>query len=166
MIKGKALPLQPWTGPEGSRSLRLPEAHEGGKVVSSTHRLPSPSQEVFLVLISVRGWVDPSATVQQEGLCQLKILNDTIGDRTRDLLACSAVPQPTASPKCLWKRSVCLRNSRVFIPTCSVGRAVITVSRFSWPGCTVRHNSGANYEKWPREWKQNDVTFCGCGAAL
>jgi len=40
--KGKAVPLQAWSGPEGSRKLRLPEfmttAQEGGKVVSHTHR--------------------------------------------------------------------------------------------------------------------------------
>jgi len=42
--KGKAIPLQTWTGPEGSRRLRLPDfvttAHEGGKVVSLTNRPP------------------------------------------------------------------------------------------------------------------------------
>jgi len=41
--KGKAIPLQAWTGPEVSRNLRLPDfktAHEGGKVVSPTHRPP------------------------------------------------------------------------------------------------------------------------------
>ena len=40
--KGKAIPLQAWSGPEGSRSLRFPDimttAQEGGKVVSLTHR--------------------------------------------------------------------------------------------------------------------------------
>jgi len=57
-VKGKAVPLQAWSGPEGSRKLRFPyfmtKAQEGGKVVSLTHRPPLP-QEMLLVLISVRG---------------------------------------------------------------------------------------------------------------
>jgi len=44
--KGKATPLQAWSGPEGSRRLRLPDfvttAHEGGKIFSLRHRLPLP----------------------------------------------------------------------------------------------------------------------------
>jgi len=40
--RGKAGPLQAWTGPEGSRKLRLPDfviaTQDGGKVVSLTHR--------------------------------------------------------------------------------------------------------------------------------
>ena len=48
-------------------------AHEGGKVVSPTHRPPLPTQEIFLVLISVRSWVDPRPIVRPEGLCQWKI---------------------------------------------------------------------------------------------
>ena len=40
--KGKAVPLQSWSGPEGSRKLRFPHfmttAQNGGKVVSPTHR--------------------------------------------------------------------------------------------------------------------------------
>ena len=31
----------------------------------------------------------------------MKNSNDTIGNRTRDLLTCSAVPQPTAPPRAL-----------------------------------------------------------------
>ena len=48
-------------------------AHEGGNVVSPTHRPPF-TQEVFLVLISVRGWVDPRTIVRPKGLCQWKIV--------------------------------------------------------------------------------------------
>jgi len=48
-------------------------AHEGGKVVSPTHRPHLPPQEIFLALISVRGWVDPTAIVRPKGLCQWKI---------------------------------------------------------------------------------------------
>ena len=44
--KGKAVPLQAWTGPEGSRKLRFPEfvttAQDCGKVVSLTHWPPLP----------------------------------------------------------------------------------------------------------------------------
>jgi len=45
-VKGKAVPLQAWTGPESSRKLRFPDfvttAQNGGKVVNLTHRLPLP----------------------------------------------------------------------------------------------------------------------------
>jgi hypothetical protein len=74
--KGKAVPLQAWSGPQGSRKLRFPHymttAQDGGKVVSlRTGRLYP--QEMLLVLISVRIWVDPRAIVRSEGLCQWKI---------------------------------------------------------------------------------------------
>ena len=43
---GKAVPLQAWSGPEGSRKLRFPDfmttAQDGCKVVSLTHRPPLP----------------------------------------------------------------------------------------------------------------------------
>ena len=46
LVKGKAVPLQAWRGPEGSRKLRFPDyvttAQDGGKVVSLTHRPPLP----------------------------------------------------------------------------------------------------------------------------
>ena len=56
--KSKAVALQAWGGPEGSRKLSFPDymttAQDGGKIVSLTHRPPLP-QEMFLVLISIRG---------------------------------------------------------------------------------------------------------------
>jgi len=56
--KGKAVPLQAWTGPESSRKLRLPDfmtvAENGGRLsVLSTGCLYP--QEILLVLVSVRG---------------------------------------------------------------------------------------------------------------
>jgi len=61
--KGTAFPLEAWSGPERSRTLRFPDfmttAQDSGKVVSLTHRPLLPP--------SVRGGVDPRAIVRSEG---------------------------------------------------------------------------------------------------
>ena len=48
--KGKSVPLQAWSGPEGSRKLRFPDfmttAQDGGKVVSLMHRPPLPTGNI------------------------------------------------------------------------------------------------------------------------
>jgi len=56
--KGKAVPLQAWTGPEGSRKLRLPDfmtTAQDGIRLSALGSRPPLSQVILLVLISVRG---------------------------------------------------------------------------------------------------------------
>jgi len=45
-VSSKPVPLQAWSGPEGSRKLRFPDfmtmAQDSGKVVSLTYRPPLP----------------------------------------------------------------------------------------------------------------------------
>ena len=56
--KCKTVPLQAWSGPEGSRKLRIPDfmttAQDGDKLSALSTGCLYP-QEMLLVLISVRG---------------------------------------------------------------------------------------------------------------
>ena len=98
----KAIPLQAWTGPEGSSKLRLPEFLD--------------SQHMKVVRLSAlrTGRLYPQGNISGTHFCQrlsrpqgynaagrimsMKNSIDTIGNRTPHLPACSAVPQPTAPP--------------------------------------------------------------------
>jgi len=94
-FKGKAISLQALTGRYGSGKLRLPEFPDSRHM--EVVRIISPvlaaftHQEISLV-ISGRGCVDPRAIAQPERLSQSKSSSGPIGNRTRDLPACSAVP--------------------------------------------------------------------------
>jgi len=116
LLKG---PLQAWRGPEGSRKLRLPDfvttAQDGGRLSAlRTGRLYL--QKMLLVLISVRGWVDPKAIVRSEGFYVNEKSNDTRWDRTNDLPICSTAQHfnhcATAGPPCwlLWYEYITMRS--------------------------------------------------------
>ena len=70
-------------------------AHEGGKVVGPTHRPPLPPGNIpgsrFCSRLS-----QPQGHSAAGRITSMKNSNDTIVNRSRDLPACSAAPQPTA----------------------------------------------------------------------
>jgi hypothetical protein len=78
-----------WVPEEWGSQFSRQSPHEGGNIVSPTHWPPLPLQFILLVLIPVRGWVDPRATVWPERLCQwiILILPSRIEPTTSRLLA-------------------------------------------------------------------------------
>jgi len=68
-IYGRAISVQAWTSPEFSGGVEIP------RFPHSCHmrRLPLPPQQIFLVLISVRGWVDPWIVMRPGGLSRWQI---------------------------------------------------------------------------------------------
>jgi len=80
-------------------------AHKRGNVVSPTHRPPLSPGNIpgthFCHRLS-----RPQGHSEAGRFMLMKNCSDTMGNRTRDLPACSAVPQPTAPP--------CVRNSAIY----------------------------------------------------
>jgi hypothetical protein len=77
-------------GLQEAQTLRISKqtAHESGKVLSPTHRPPLPP----------RNFPGSTPGPQCGRIKSVKNPTDTIGNRSRHLPACGAVPQPTAPP--------------------------------------------------------------------
>jgi len=94
-------PVHAWTRPEAARMLRLPHfmSHECRHMevvrLAPLAQAAFTPHEIFPVLISVksRGYSAAGRNMPMQNS------NDPIGNRTRDLPACNAVPQPTALPR-------------------------------------------------------------------
>ena len=100
---GKTIPLQSWRGHENSRRLKLPDF----KTISTWMWYGCQHSATAVLNPCKYSWYSfpleaestPGAIVRQEWLCQWKIpIRKSIGNRTRDFPACSAVRQPTAPP--------------------------------------------------------------------
>jgi hypothetical protein len=73
-LRSKAIPCTGLDRTRGFQEAEAPRFHDSQhmKIVSPMHSHLYP-QELFLVIIPVRGWIDPGTTVRSEGLCQCKI---------------------------------------------------------------------------------------------
>ena len=93
--KGKAVPLQAWSGPEGSRKLKFPDymttAQDGSKIVSLRHRPPLPSGNAPGTHLCWR-LSRPQAHSAIGRVRSTKNSNGTFWNRTSDLPICSTAP--------------------------------------------------------------------------
>ena len=95
----KSVPLQAWSGPEGSRKLTFPDfmttAQDDGKVVSLTHRPPLPPRKCSWCSFPLGAGSTPGPWCDGRYFMSMKSSNDTSWDRTSDLPICSTLTPPS-----------------------------------------------------------------------
>ena len=94
--KGKAVPLQALSGPEGSRKLRFPDymktAQDGDKVVSPTHQPLFTPRKCSCYSFLLEAELTPGPVCDWKDFMSMKNSNDTIWNRISDLPICSTAP--------------------------------------------------------------------------
>ena len=144
-LKGKGIPVQAWTGTKGSRRSRLPEGLDNRHMkVAKLSALRTglffpprrdPSYSFFKRLIRPQGHSVAGR------ITSMKNPNDTIENRTRNTLACSAVPHPTALSRA-WIHT--LRTRDVILHT-----EIYRVCQEVW-SCKLRIIRGGQDYQWRR----------------
>jgi hypothetical protein len=143
--KVKAIPLQSWTDPQGSRRLKLPEfldrRHREVKRLLALHTGRLYPREILLAISCYRLSRTQGGSAAGR-IISMKNSSDTNRNRTRYLPACIAVPQPTAPPRA---------HERVlgFIPNRGENGGCVRMENISK---NIRPSSGHRY-LCPPQWR-------------
>ena len=98
----------------------------------------------------------------------MKNFNDTIGNRTRDFPACSAVPQPTAPPRARGKVIVSLirKYLKVVLYHNSLRKFLKTLNNYKPSEVLVNHTACTNCMPWRVSVSSDCAIDCAVASAL
>ena len=105
-VKGKGNPYTGLDRPWGFQEIEAPRFQDNWHMkmvkLSALRTGRFNRYEICLVLISVRGWVNPQGHSASGRTVSIKSSTETVRNRTLDLQDCNVVPHPTAPPPLSW----------------------------------------------------------------